>query len=298
MTPVARGTLLVTLAAVVWSTGGLIARQVPTDAWTTLFWRGISCAAFLLGWMLAVEGGAGTVTLFRRVGWPGLACAACLATASTAFIHAVNRTSVANALVLQALAPFIAGLLGWLTMGERVTIRSLLAMAGALAGTVVMVSGSWRAGAMAGDLLAVVMATAFALGTVVVRRHRHVQMTPAVCLAGVLLALSALPLAAPASAGPRALALLAFFGAGQLGLGFVLFTAGARLVPAAQASLIAILESVLGPLWVWLALGEDPGPATWVGGAMVLTALSAHVALERPGAQPEARPARDPARAG
>ncbi|HET6366228.1 MAG TPA: EamA family transporter, partial [Pseudomonadales bacterium] len=80
---------------------------------------------------------------------------------------------------------------------------------------------------------------------------------------------------------PADLALLALFGAAQLGFGLVLFTAGARLIPVADASLIAVLESVLGPVWVWLALGETPAPAALVGGAIILTALVIHTALEQ-----------------
>ena len=83
---------------------------------------------------------------------------------------------------------------------------------------------------------------------------------------------------------PDDLALLALFGAAQLGLGLVLFMAGARLIPVAEASLIGVLESVLGPVWVWLALGETPAPATLLGGAIILTALVVHIALDQRGA--------------
>jgi drug/metabolite transporter (DMT)-like permease len=90
---------------------------------------------------------------------------------------------------------------------------------------------------------------------------------------------AALP-ARPASADAGDLALLALFGAGQLGLGLILFTAGARRIPVAEASLIAVLESVLGPVWVWLALGENPGAPSLVGGAIVLGALAGHTAAD------------------
>ncbi len=78
----------------------------------------------------------------------------------------------------------------------------------------------------------------------------------------------------------------------QLGLGLILFTAGARLIPVAEASLIAVLETILGPIWVWLAIGESPGPRSLLGGAVVLGALAIHTALDlrRPRA-PAAAPA-------
>ena len=81
-------------------------------------------------------------------------------------------------------------------------------------------------------------------------------------------------------AGPRDLLLLALFGSGQLGVGLLLFTAGARFIPVAEASLIAVLESVLGPVWVWLAIGERPGASSLIGGGVILLALVAHTAAD------------------
>jgi len=279
-----RGVVLVAAAALCWSLGGLLARLVATDTWTTVFWRSIFAAAFLIGVTVFQERGAGWARLRRigwGMGWPGVAMAVCFATASTCFLNALARTTVANTLIIQSTSPFIAALLGWAWLGERVRRRSWLAMAAALAGATVMASHSWGAGSIGGDLLALVTAIAFAAATVIVRRHREVRMTAAAGLASVFSALFAWPPARPLEAGPADLALLALFGAAQLGFGLVLFTAGARLIPVADASLIAVLESVLGPVWVWLALGETPAPAALVGGAIILAALVVHTALEQ-----------------
>ena len=87
-------------------------------------------------------------------------------------------------------------------------------------------------------------------------------------------------MADPLGTAPRDLALLAFFGVGQFGAGFLLFTAGARLIPAAESSLIGMLETVLGPLWVWLVLSERPGAASLAGGALILAALLANTLVD------------------
>jgi drug/metabolite transporter (DMT)-like permease len=105
-------------------------------------------------------------------------------------------------------------------------------------------------------------------------------MLPAAALAALLTSLAAAVFARPRSVEPGGLLLLTFFGAGQLGLGMILFTAGARRIPVAEASLIGVLESVLGPVWVWLAFGENPGLPSVVGGAVVLAALAAHTAAD------------------
>src|SRR5882762_6707133 len=150
----------------------------------------------------------------------------------------------------------------------------------ALGGADEMMSNSYGRGALVGDLLAVVMATSFAVATVVIRRHPEIQMAPAAALATALTALVAWPLAAPLETAPRDLALLAFFGVGQFGAGFLLFMAGARLLPAAESSLIGMLETVLGPLWVWLVLSERPAAATLTGGALILAALVTNTVVD------------------
>src|SRR5262245_27143542 len=256
------GVGLVTAAALCWSSGGLIARLAGTDAWTTIFWRSVFCAAFLSGAVLLTQRGR-LADVVREAGWPGFCMAACFAIASTAFIMALSRTSVANTLIIQSLSPFIAGLLGWLCLGEHVRRRTWLAMAVALGGTVVMLGGSPGGGSRIGDALALVTATFFAGATVLVRWHRSVYMPAAAALAALL----AVGQATPWSARGSDLALLALFGIGQLGVGMLCFTAGARHIPVAEASLIGVLECVLGPVWVWLAIGERPGAYAMMGGA-------------------------------
>jgi drug/metabolite transporter (DMT)-like permease len=275
-----RGALLVAAAAACWSSGGLIARLVTTTPWTTNFWRGLFAAVFL-ALVLTLVRRRSILAQWYRGGRPVLAAAVCMALASTSFIFALAHTSVANTLVLMSTGPFVAGLLGRLLLGEPVAPRTWLTMGVALAGVVLMVSRSWGRGALLGDLLAIVMATSFATATVIVRRHPEIQMAPAAALATALTALVALPLADPLATTPRDLLLLAFFGIGQFGAGFLLFMVGARLIPAAESLLIGMLETVLGPLWVWLALGERPDGASLAGGALIVGALAANAIARR-----------------
>jgi drug/metabolite transporter (DMT)-like permease len=277
--PARRGALLVTSAAVCWSSGALIARLVATSPWTTNLWRSLFASVFL-GVLLSVVRRRSIFEQWRQGGRPVVAVAACMAIASTCFIFSLAHTSVANTLLLMSTSPYVVGVLGWLLLGERVSPRTWLSMGVALAGAVIMVSGSYGRGALLGDLLAVVMATSFAVATVLVRRHPQLPMTPAAALATTFTFLAALPLATPFQTSPRDLMLLAFFGIGQFGAGFLLFMAGARLIPVAQTSLLGMLETVLGPLWVWLVLDDRPAPASLAGGALILVALVANAAVD------------------
>src|ERR671926_870138 len=114
-------------------------------------------------------------------------------------------------------------------------------------------------------------------------------MAPATCLAQAILVAAFLPFASPGEIGGADVLWLATLGIGQIGLGFALLTVGARLIPAAQVGLLTLLEVVLGPVWVWLALDERPSTLTLVGGAIVIIAIVLQT-REAPPAEPDEAP--------
>jgi drug/metabolite transporter (DMT)-like permease len=270
----ARGVALVAGAAVVWSTGGLIVRHVDADPWTIVFWRGAFASLTLLLYM-AWRDGRNMAALFRGLGWGGLGVAICFGAASTSFVIALQHTTVATILFLQSAAPLVAGVLAWLWLGERMTWVKAGAMLLALAGVGITVSDQEASSDFLGIALSLVIMIAFALATVLVRRFSHVRMTPATCLSSLWLFAIGGTLGAPASVDGTELALLFLFGACQLGIGFILFTTGARLIPAGETILLSLLESILAPLWVWVwpTLHEYPGDRALVGGALVIAAV-------------------------
>ncbi len=274
------GALLVAGAAIFWSTGGLISRMVAVDAWTMVFWRSVACALFLAAYLTLRERGR-IWPLFREAGWAGVLVGLCFATASTSFVLALGLTSVANILLVGSLGPFLAGLLAFLLVGERVRPATWIAIAVAAGGVAVMMARLPTGDDLVGTLLALLIAFAFAGATVIIRVRRVVRMTPAACLAGLFAALLAWPLAVPGAPSSGDLGLLWLFGAGQLGLGMICYTAGARRIPAAQGSLLLMLEVVLAPFWVWLAFGEDPGFWVLGGGAIIVAALVGHTLADQ-----------------
>jgi drug/metabolite transporter (DMT)-like permease len=133
------------------------------------------------------------------------------------------------------------------------------------------------------------MSVSFA-GLIVITRHRRdVSMAPATCLSQLVVLAGAAPFASAGSASGRDLGLLVALGVGQIGLGLVLLTIGARLIPAAEVALITLLEIVLGPLWVWIFLSEQPSAATLAGGAIVLGAVAIQ-SRGTPAAEPSVPP--------
>jgi drug/metabolite transporter (DMT)-like permease len=272
-----RGGILVGAAALLWSTGGLIVRSLElADAWTTVLWRGLAAGTFLLAF-IALRERRNTVRAFLRIGWPGIVIALCYACGSTALVIAFKLTSVTDVLVIMSSAPLLTAVLGWAVLGERVRTVSWLAMLATVAGIGLMVSDSYASGSILGDMVAAVIAVAQAIAGVTLRRHRSVQMAPAMCAATFLTFLAAVPFAAPLAVTVKDVGLLTYFGAGQLGLGFALFSFGAPLIPVADAALLSVLEPIFGPFWVWLVLGEQPSRGAILGGVIVLAALAAHL---------------------
>jgi len=265
-------------AAVAWSTAGLITRATTTDAFTTLFWRSLFSTLFLIVY-IALRDRRRALGAFRGLGLPALGIAVSFGTSMTCFIIALKQTSVANVLIFQAASPFVAAVLAWLWLGERLSPRSALAILATVVGIAVMESDALARGRLWGDLFSAIMGFSFAVMIVLARRHRDVSMTSAMGLATALTCLVTLPFA-ELTIAPGDLALLALFGVGQMGFGLVMFTAGVRLIPAADAGLITMLEVILAPMWVWLAFGENPGLPSVVGGAVVLAALAAHTAAD------------------
>jgi drug/metabolite transporter (DMT)-like permease len=283
-----RGQIYVALAAVAWSTAGVLQRQLTVDTSTQVFGRAAFAGAALLGYVAIVERGQ-VLRGFKSVGGAGIAVALCVAIASGCFIGALNHASVARVLFILAVAPVLAALLAWATLGEPISRRTALAMVLALSGVAVMLGAPGEA-SLTGDGLAFVAALAFSVMIVITRWRHEVSMAPATCLSQAILVAAFLPFASPGEISGDDLAWLAALGIGQIGLGFALLTVGARLIPAAQVGLITLLEVVLGPVWVWLALDERPGTLTLVGGTIVIAAIVLQT-RETPSPDPDEEPA-------
>ena len=266
-----KGQIYVALAAIAWSTAGVLQRGLSIDTATQVAGRAVFAFVALAAFVAVAERGR-VIAACRSIGLAGVAVAACIAVASGGFIAALNHTSVARVLFFLAMAPVLAALLGRVFLGEPVSRRSAIAMVVALAGVTLMV-GAPGGGSLTGDALSLLTALAFAVSLILTRRRRDVSMAPATCLSQLFLIAVFAPFATPSDIGSGDVVQLALLGAGQIGLGLGLLMVGARLIPAAQVALISLLEVVLGPVWVWLAYAERPDAATLAGGAVVLVAI-------------------------
>jgi drug/metabolite transporter, DME family len=223
-------------------------------------------------------GGSGSLlTRFGAMGRAGALVVSALCLASIAFIVAMKSTTIANALFLSSCAPLLAAILGYVFLGERLSLRQGASVALGFVGLGVIVGGAFEAGSLAGNVSAVLAALGFASASVGMRLGPGRDYTPAVLGYGIVVcALAAcVCVVNGVTLFPPPLETLAAFAGGFLamGIGFAFFLRGAPHVPAAGQTVLAQSETVFGPIWVWLAFGETPAAATLTGGAIILGAV-------------------------
>ncbi len=266
------GLLMVAVAAVLWSTAGLFVRRLDLDVWTMLGWRSVF-AALSLGVVALYQNRNAPLAAVRGLGWPGVAAVPVGVISMIGYVASLKLTTVANVMVVYATVPFVAAGVAFLWIGERAARRVLVASGIALLGIVLMAGSATRPQDIAGNAIAFAMTAAFAVQLVMARRFAGLQMAVVNAIAAGICALLSWPFMAAAIPSAAQLAILAAFGVTTTALAYLLFLTGARHIPSGEAGLIGLLDVVLGPLWVWLAFDEQPGPAALLGGGLVLIAV-------------------------
>ena len=268
-----RGLLLVFLATVLWSLAGLFARATSVDFGAMLFGR----AGFggLCGLALAaLDWRAGRFDAARLLSPLTPVVILLSATAISGYVAALMTTTIADVLVIYATLPFVAAALNFAVTGERPSRRTMVAAGVALIGVGVMVAGGLGKGRLLGQALSLFMTVGFAGLVVLQRRDPNLPVGPINSLAALLASAFGFAVAGSVKMSAFDIVDLFAFGVTTITIAFTLFMEGAKLVPPAEASLISILDVVMGPLWVWVAYRETPDTATYMGGAFVLAAAA------------------------
>jgi DME family drug/metabolite transporter len=277
-----RGVALLLLAGTVMSMNGLLFRGVESASdWQVIFWRSLWMAGVFAIAMTVRERGRPDRAVLRA-GPVILVAGVILGIGNISFSLAILNTTVANALLILSASPFLSAIFAWLLMREAVGRTTIVAMAVALAGVGIMVFEGLGAGRFFGNVMAVVTLVTHAGFIVALRYARNVDMVPSVFVAGCVAALGGLIGSAPGFdlvLEANDFLMCAMMGIGSMGLGFALFTMGARYLPAAQTSLLVMSEVILAPIWVWLFWNETPSSLAMIGGALVLSAVFGQAAL-------------------
>ena len=268
------GILLVTGSAIVFSLAGVLTKMIESDAWTIACWRGLFGGVFVFLYVAWRRRGQPSGAGFR-FGWKGWLLATVGSLASLAFIFAFKLTYVANVAIIYATAPFMAAVLEWMVLGERVRRVTMAAAALSLVGVMVIVSGGIGSGSLSGDAVALLMTFGSALYMVLIRVFRETPVVLAGGVSGLQLFVVGWFVIDPLAVSQRDAVLLALFGL-SFAVALILWTEGTRRIPAAESGLLGAAETPFAIMFAWLILAELPPVASFVGGAIVLTAVFAH----------------------
>lgn len=279
------GVLFAAAGAACWSmAGGLVRLTDDVDAWQIVFYRSAVVLVCMFAWLgLRFRGEFWAKT--QDAGVNAVIAGVAIGTAGLVFIISMFYTTVADAVFMTGVSPFLSAILGVWILRERIPAITWIAMCVALIGMAIIFYGNAGGGALVGTLLALYSAFCFSCYAVMLRWGQKTDMSVAliwnaVYLVAVTGVIILLPTALRDSHGLQDFAIgwgnfaLCFvMGAVQLTLGLILFTIGSRSVPAAQLALIALVEPTLSPLWAWLASGELPPIWTFLGGAVIVAAI-------------------------
>ena len=274
-----RGLIFVFTAGVLWSTVGLGIRLIDeATVWQILLYRSISLSLFLAT-VIYLRSRGNLFKVVKATGLPGCIAGLALVGAYSGGIYGIQSTSVANAMLLFASAPFMAAILGWIFLREKVRKATWIAILFAILGIGIMVQDKTQAGvALLGNLAALGSAFGFAVFTVALRWGRSGDMLPAVFLSGIfaifitssICLFSGLPFQISVNDTSISMGMGVF----QVGAGLVLYTLGSKTLPAAELTLLSLAEVLLGPLWVYLFLNEVATFYTLYGGLVQLLAIA------------------------
>ena len=272
-----RAIVLMIIAPTLWSIAGVVTRHLEfAGRWEVTFWRSLFAALFVLAAMIAGRGRGAWDALCASGGY-GLLSGAMWAIMMIAFMLALMTTTTANTLIVNSIAPLLTALLARAVLRDPIAARTWAAIGLAIAGMLWMFGARFAAGEprhLAGMAIALAVPLAAAVNLVTLKRAgRSVDLVPAVLIGAALSAAVSLPFALPLRASAHDLVLLCGLGCLQLGLPCMLMVRASAQLSAPEISLLAMLEVVLGPLWVWLGAGEVPALATLAGGALVIAAL-------------------------
>jgi drug/metabolite transporter, DME family len=293
------GVILAASGALCWSMGGALVRLTQDiDAWQIVFYRSVT-VLICMGFWLGIRHSASLPLRMKEAGLNGFVAGLAVALAGLTFIISLFYTTVAQSIFMVGLAPFFSAFLGLWILRERVPHITWVAMLIALTGMAVILYGAASSsGSVIGAMISIYSAFSFSCYSIALRWGQRTDMSVALIWnAFILIVVTAsvllLPTGLRGQHGPQEfligfpnLAACIIMGAIQLTLGLMLYTWGSRAVPAAQLSLIALVEPTVSPLWAWLAVNELPPLATFAGGTVILVAIAVQTLFGARGPRP------------
>ena len=267
-----RGFLLTGLGVLLLSPDSLLVKVTSVSAWTFIFWRGLLLAAAFLLIGLARYGRQYPAQI-RRCGLRGFYCALAFSMSTVGFVTGMKHTAAGNVLVIINTSPVIAAVIAFVIWRERLPLRTWLTILICVAGATLMALGEMGEGEPLGLAMAALTAFALASNLTVARSRPEADMSVMLVFGALLTAAIAASQGGAQAPGWPDMGYILVLCLVFLPAASTLVQTGPRYLPAAEVSLMLLLETVIGSLLVWLVLGEVPPPLSFVGGSLILLTL-------------------------
>ncbi len=265
--PSAQGGAIAAVAAcaLLWSTGGLFIKIVSWNPFAMAGMRSLIGGIVILAWMRR-----------PRFTWSfaQVAGAVCYAACMIGFVLANKLTTAANAIMLQYTAPLYAAAFGWIFLREKASTIDWVTIAVVLGGMVLFFMDKLTLGGMEGNIIAIASGVFFAGAMVSFRAQKDSSSLESILLSHAITVAVSIPFLFHGWPSPAGWAGIGFLGVFQIGISAILLSYGVRRVSALQSLLTAVIEPIFNPLWVFLVIGELPGPRALAGGAIILLAVT------------------------
>ena len=269
------GTLLAFTAIMFITPDSLLIRLSNVESWNLIFYRGIIPFFAVLIGLLIIQKGQVISSLISN-GWHGIAYSITFTISNIFFVISIESTNVANTLVMLSLAPMISAIISFIFLKENPEKKTWIAVTITTLAVIYIFFDSFEKGDIKGNFFGLICAFGMATGAVIIRSAKKVNLVPSAMMGKLFVALVALIFIDKFSLEGKDLVIIPTMGIFCVAIPFVLITLAPRYITAPEVNLFFLLETILGPLWVWLVIHEQPSIETLIGGAIIISTIAIH----------------------
>ena len=274
-----KGSLMAFVAVMFITPDSLFIRLSNVETWSLVFYRGIIPFVLVFIGMLLIYR-LKFFNLLRSNGYYGFAYVLTFSVTNIAFVVSIQNTNVANTLIMIATAPMLSAILGSFFLKENPDKKTWVAIFITFFAALYIFYDSIKLGNFFGDILGFVAAMGLAVGAVIIRSAKKLNLIPPAVVGKLIIALFAMLFVKDYSLNNNDIYIVPLMCVMCVAIPFVLVTIAPRFITAAEVNLFFLLETIIGPIWVWLIIKEQPTPETIVGGAIIVLTIATHSFLK------------------
>ena len=270
-----KGSLLAFVGVLFLTPDSLFIRLANIETWGLLFYRGaIPFIVVLVGLIFVYR--SNFFKLLFSMGFPGIIYAGTFALTNITFIISIQNTNVANTLVMIAMAPMLSAILSAIFLKENPDKKTWTAIIITFFAVIFIFNDSIKLGNIIGDIFGIITAFGLAVGAVVIRSAKKRNLVPGAVIGKLIVAIFAVFLVKDFNLLGNDIIIVPLMCVVCVAIPFVLVTIAPRFITAAEVNLFFLLETILGPLWVWIVIKEQPSTETILGGFLIILTIAIH----------------------